>query len=500
MVASKYLHRPEGRRILWIALGIMAAWIVVSLAWSLYLSYVGFQEDWRNAARDNTAALATSLEARPAPTVDRYGSYLTWAYQQAGFLNRRGLNQQHVGYVLVWNKSGVVALLAQARAHGALRLGKSTIDGSLPAARWPALAPGQRARIRQVSELPWQKADTSQYLNVTVRLRFRHGAVDYLSVGYWRGGLAQAFWSRRWNLVRQAGLFTAGGAAIIVAAMVVAARQFEENRRRQEQASLARTSLLTERGMLASVLAHEVRSPLTALQFNLHTLRSLLERQPGGAARPVELANSCEREIRRLDLMLNDFLQRTQVVSPAGSASANAVVREALDFVRPAMERKNIRIVTHLDAADPKVNINADELRQVVLNLSANAQDAMPRGGTLVVSTVSEAQEVTLLVRDSGTGIPLEAQKRLFEPFFTTKPQGSGLGLALVRRVVSGAGGKVFCESKPGDGATFRLVFPRGDPGAPVAREVLSLPVWEPLPAPEEPVFHDAALPTTEDT
>jgi two-component system sensor histidine kinase HydH len=112
------------------------------------------------------------------------------------------------------------------------------------------------------------------------------------------------------------------------------------------------------------------------------------------------------------------------------------------------------------------VSISSDELRQVLLNLCTNAQEAMPRSGSLVVSTVAEPENAILLVRDSGTGMAPEVQQRLFDPFFTTKPRGSGLGLTLVRRVVTGAGGGVFFESEPQRGTTFRIVLPRAVPTA----------------------------------
>ncbi|MCL2641216.1 MAG: ATP-binding protein, partial [Phycisphaerales bacterium] len=118
--------------------------------------------------------------------------------------------------------------------------------------------------------------------------------------------------------------------------------------------------------------------------------------------------------------------------------------------------------------AKPSVHVHPDELRQVILNLATNAHEAMPRGGTLAVSTVAEdvsSESVTILLRDSGVGIPPELHERIFEPFFSTKHNGSGLGLALVRRVVSGAGGTVFCESVVGEGTTFRIVLPRAHEG-----------------------------------
>src|ERR1035437_8877707 len=96
--------------------------------------------------------------------------------------------------------------------------------------------------------------------------------------------------------------------------------------------------------------------------------------------------------------MLNDFLQRTQVIGPAGieSASVNTVVSEAIEFLRPSLERNHIHISVHVDSSDPLVHVHPDELRQVILNLAANAHEAMAKGhgGTLAVSTVAEDPHV----------------------------------------------------------------------------------------------------------
>ena len=337
---------------------------------------------------------------------------------------------------------------------------------------------------------------------------------DYLSLAYPRSYLAAESWQATKPLFLFAAAFSLLGSILLVLAILHTFTRLDRSRREIEQTARARTSLLTERGMLASVLAHEVRSPLTALRFNLHSLRNLIA-SPAAATpalnpplsdtpdKRLELTDRCEREIHRLDGMLNDFLLRTQVLSPPEPASLNSVIREAVEFLRPALDRRNIRVSLHLDDADPHVHIHPDELRQVILNLAANAQDAMPppKGGTLAISTLAPTpangapsnqspasqlpitnyqlpvsnplshqpsvlttSSVTLLFRDSGTGIPSDLLERIFEPFFSTKPNGSGLGLTLVRRVVSGAGGTLFVESTPNEGTTFRILLPPPNP------------------------------------
>ena len=213
-------------------------------------------------------------------------------------------------------------------------------------------------------------------------------------------------------------------------------------------------------------------------------LRQLLGAMAGESTeKQTELTDRCEREIRRLDNMLTDFLHHTQVItgSSVEPTALNGVIQEAVEFLRPTLERSGIHVSLHLDPADPRVPVHADELRQVILNLTANAQEAMQdlpaaSARTLAISTISdenaESPTATMLVRDSGRGIPAEVRERIFEPFFSTKPNGSGLGLTLVRRVISGAGGTVLYESLPeesvggvgeGAGTTFRITLPRAN-------------------------------------
>ena len=452
-------QQPLVRPWRWVMLAVVL-WIGLATCGSWWLARRVSAHDQIARLTLMTRIIADDFAGYGPPQKDSFGSYLTWAQRAMPLARRQAMRFSPISYLLLWKPSGSIVLLAARNGKDPVKLNSSLVDHSLDATVWPALAAGQKRRIRSLTSTPWlgsrQPVD-----EVTVPIAWSSNEQGYLSVGFNRSVLLQEFWpAERRVIIATVAVITIGVVLIVVVILLIA-RRFEHARLQYTQTMRARTSLLSERGMLASVLAHEVRSPLTALGFNLHFLRGLIESKSAEYDRQVELTRSCDREIRRLDLMLSDFLTRTQVISGSQETAVNSVVREALEFLRPALERQHVRVVMHLDEADPRVNIGPDELRQVTLNLCANAQDAMPRGGTLVISTVAEADSAALLVRDSGKGIPADVQARLFEPFFTTKPGGSGLGLALVRRVVSGAGGKVFCESEPGQGATFRIVLPR---------------------------------------
>jgi len=117
------------------------------------------------------------------------------------------------------------------------------------------------------------------------------------------------------------------------------------------------------------------------------------------------------------------------------------------------------------------VDADADQLQQVVLNLVKNALASTPAGGTIVVRVEAGDDEIRLVVRDTGPGIPTEMQPKLFEPFFTTRAAegGTGLGLAVVRAITVEHGGSVAVTSEPGGGAEFVARFPRREARAGVA-------------------------------
>ena len=130
------------------------------------------------------------------------------------------------------------------------------------------------------------------------------------------------------------------------------------------------------------------------------------------------------------------------------------------------------RLVTDLDHALPLVLANEGQLRQVFLGLAGNALEAMDGRGTLTVTTRRRGgREVEITFADEGPGIPTDVLPRVFDLFFTTKPpgQGTGLGLAIAQNFVVDHGGRIEVSSRPGAGATFRVILPVGPAPAPEA-------------------------------
>ena len=142
------------------------------------------------------------------------------------------------------------------------------------------------------------------------------------------------------------------------------------------------------------------------------------------------------------------------------SADLNKLVEDALLLVQHRAKFQQIRVIKHFDEQLPAVVDGG--IQHAVVNLIKNAFDAMPRGGTLTITTRAGGECVDVDVEDTGGGIPEEIRTRIFEPFFSTKPihQGSGLGLIIAKEVVERSGGTMEFTSRTGVGTTFRIRVP----------------------------------------
>ncbi len=141
-------------------------------------------------------------------------------------------------------------------------------------------------------------------------------------------------------------------------------------------------------------------------------------------------------------------------------ADVNDLVQDTLALAGLNTRHAEIKIIFAPDHELQSVLCNADQLRQVFLNLVLNAIDAMPNGGTLTVRTVAGPTVALIEIQDTGTGIPEDIRAHLFEPFFTNKPNGTGLGLSISAHIVTQHSGQIEVESSEGIGSTFRVVLP----------------------------------------
>jgi PAS domain S-box-containing protein len=145
--------------------------------------------------------------------------------------------------------------------------------------------------------------------------------------------------------------------------------------------------------------------------------------------------------------------------SPARRVDLNGVVKRTLDLLRASLPG-GVRTQVELAGTEAAVTGDETQLQQVVMNLCLNARDAMPKGGRLKVSTLVDGAHVTLTVEDTGAGMSPEVLSHIFDPFFSTKESGTGLGLAVVQRIVSSTSGEIHVESEPAKGSRFLIRWP----------------------------------------
>ena len=213
---------------------------------------------------------------------------------------------------------------------------------------------------------------------------------------------------------------------------------------------------------LAGGLAHESRNPLSTIGLNLDLLSEELgECDSPRDRRILNKLTVVKRQCQQLDRILDDFLQFARVGTlTLKPADLNQTVLEFIEFYAPQAAEQGIDISPHLAANLPPVKLDVNLWRQVVMNLSRNAQQAMPQGGVLELQTYQRDNHVVLEIIDNGKGMSPDTQARMFDAFYSTKKGGSGLGLPTVRKIVEAHSGTISCESEVGRGTRFSIALP----------------------------------------
>jgi signal transduction histidine kinase len=250
-----------------------------------------------------------------------------------------------------------------------------------------------------------------------------------------------------------------------IALALLSARLYEDLRKSyaelaRAQAELIERERLAALGEMAASVAHEVRNPLGVMFNSLGSLKRLL--QPQGDVRL--LLDIVGEEADRLNRMVGDLLDYSRPLRPSLQAVAlQPLLEEAIVSARRPGEENAVDVHLRIEPGLPPVRADARLLRQAGLNLVTNSLQAMPHGGILTVSAVrvmsDTGPQARIAIHDTGVGVPPEARSKVFQPFFTTKPTGTGLGLAVVKRIAEGHGGRALlaeCER----GTEFHLILP----------------------------------------
>jgi signal transduction histidine kinase len=215
-------------------------------------------------------------------------------------------------------------------------------------------------------------------------------------------------------------------------------------------------------GKLAAGVAHSVRNPLTSVKMRLFSMeRNLLL-----AASQKEDFEVISEEIRHIDTIVGNFLEfsrpprlRIQSISPSDT------VDMAIQLLKHRLESYNVTVEVVRDEQVPDIHGDPDQLKEVLVNLMANACEAIVDGGVITIKEKRTLVEnvglcIVIQMTDTGPGVPEEIQDKLFQPFFSTKEEGTGLGLSIATRIVEEHGGWIELRSREGEGATFIITLP----------------------------------------
>ena len=227
--------------------------------------------------------------------------------------------------------------------------------------------------------------------------------------------------------------------------------------------NLQRLDRLASAGTLSAGMAHEIRNALVAVKTFIDLL---VEKN-----KDDELADVVRQEMRRVDTIVSQMLKFTAPAQPTfTSVSLHKVLDRCLRLAQHRVEGKLIAFERRFDASPDLLKGDEHQLEQAFVNLFFNSVEAINAHGSLTISTdiVSDDQGqeggprnvVRVRISDTGGGIAAENMTRLFEPFFTTKRNGTGLGLAVTRRIIEEHSGTIDVESEPGKGTTFTVLLP----------------------------------------
>lgn len=224
------------------------------------------------------------------------------------------------------------------------------------------------------------------------------------------------------------------------------------------QGDLVKATRLAALGEISTVVAHEIRNPLTALISCIDSLKHSLKADGEDA----ELLNVSMKEAMRLNNTVSDLLNFAR---PRALITQQVKIEELLDevtwsFCKDARWKRKVKVRRRCSGLCPTAEVDPNLMREVLWNLMINAAQAMDSGGEITLTCTAVNGHAQVVVKDEGRGIPDGIQGRIFDPFFSTKASGVGLGLFIVKRIVEDHGGYVAVESEEGRGAMFKVNVP----------------------------------------
>jgi hypothetical protein len=236
-------------------------------------------------------------------------------------------------------------------------------------------------------------------------------------------------------------------------------KEMEKIRDRQE--AMVESEKLAAVGRIASHIAHEIRNPLVTMGGYARRILQLAKEPPKNSDNISKAAAVVLKESERLEKTLSnvmDFSKSTSFIMEFNNL--NEVVADTYELLKNLFQERRIMVHLNLDREIPLVKSDFNQMKQVVLNLFQNAIDATPAEGSVTVKTMAEGSNILLSIRDSGSGISEEEMPRIFEPFFTTKVTGVGLGLSIIKKIVTDHNGEITVTSRKDEGTEFVIKLP----------------------------------------
>lgn len=221
---------------------------------------------------------------------------------------------------------------------------------------------------------------------------------------------------------------------------------------------LSQSEKMAALGTMMAEITHEIRNPLVSIGG--FTRRLARRTSDPDSKKYIDIVLS---EVGRLESIIHDNLAYIKNVAPQLTpGNVNVIIEEILHVYEDELRQRGIRLEYSLGEGIPKVELDARQMTQAVINLVTNAMEAMEKGGVLTVRTASlpDSREVTLEIGDSGPGVSPEAMHNVFNPYYTTKVRGTGLGLSITHRIVKAHRGTIAFRNKESGGAVFIIRLP----------------------------------------
>jgi len=237
------------------------------------------------------------------------------------------------------------------------------------------------------------------------------------------------------------------------------ARLYEEMRELEK--NLHRADKLSALGTLAASIAHEIKNPLVAIK----TFTQLFPKKFNDPEFQERYNQVVPQELERVENILHELLDFSRPSKEVNQpVEIVKIIEEILLFMENEISKNKVRVIKKYQKNLPEILVNPEQMKQVFLNLTLNALQAMPRGGSLTIATIllnnPTSQQLQIRFSDTGSGIPEGNLKNIFNLFFSTKEGGTGLGLAIVKQIIKEHNGTIEVASKPNEGTTFLINLP----------------------------------------